>query len=43
VNLVLLCRRHHVLCHERGWHLARGPDGSVRVYRPDGSELVLAA
>jgi Domain of unknown function (DUF222)/HNH endonuclease len=42
-NLVLLCRHHHVLCHEGGWHLARGPDGSVRVYRPDGSELVLAA
>jgi hypothetical protein len=42
-NLALLCRRHHVLCHEGGWHLARGPDGSLRAYRPDGSELVLAA
>jgi hypothetical protein len=42
-NLVLLCRHHHVLCHEGGWHLARGPDASVRVYRPDGSALVLAA
>jgi len=42
-NLVLVCRRHHVLCHEGGWHLARGPDGRVRAYRPDGSELVLAA
>lgn len=42
-NLVLLCRHHHVLCHEGGWHLARGPDGSLQVYRPDGSELVLAA
>jgi len=42
-NLVLLCRRHHVLSHEGGWHLARGPDGRLQVYRPDGSELVLAA
>jgi hypothetical protein len=42
-NLVLLCRRHHVLCHEGGWYLARGPDGVVRAFRPDGTELVLAA
>ncbi len=42
-NLVLLCRRHHVLCHEGGWHLARGPDGVVRASRPDGSERTLAA
>jgi hypothetical protein len=26
-NLALLCRRHHVACHEGGWKLARGPDG----------------
>jgi hypothetical protein len=26
-NLTLLCRRHHVACHEGGWKLARGPDG----------------
>jgi hypothetical protein len=25
-NLTLLCRRHHVACHEGGWKLARGPD-----------------
>ena len=24
-NLVLLCRRHHVLCHEGGWKLGAGP------------------
>jgi len=30
-NCVLLCRRHHVLCHEGGWRLARGPDGKVEV------------
>jgi hypothetical protein len=29
----LLCRRHHVACHEQGWKLARGPD----------TQLVLAA
>ncbi len=26
-NLVLLCRRHHVACHEGGWKLVRGPTG----------------
>jgi hypothetical protein len=26
-NCALLCRRHHVACHEGGWKLARGPDG----------------
>jgi hypothetical protein len=30
-NCVLLCRRHHVLCHEGAWRLARGPDGRVVV------------
>lgn len=30
-NCLLLCRRHHVLCHEGGWRLARGPDGAVVV------------
>ncbi|MET0276682.1 MAG: HNH endonuclease, partial [Acidimicrobiia bacterium] len=24
-NLVLLCRRHHVACHEGGWQLERDP------------------
>jgi hypothetical protein len=44
-NLVLLCRRHHVLFHEGGWHLARGPDGTLVATRPAGHagpELVLA-
>ena len=26
-NLALLCRHHHVACHEGGWKLARGPGG----------------
>ncbi len=43
VNLMLLCRRHHVMVHEGGWKLARGPNGVLVAYRPDGSELVLAA
>jgi Domain of unknown function (DUF222)/HNH endonuclease len=42
-NLVLLCRRHHVMVHEGGWKLARGPDGRIVAHRPDGSELVLVA
>ena len=32
-NLALLCRRHHVLVHEGGWHLARGPDGRLAATR----------
>jgi hypothetical protein len=32
-NLVLLCRRHHVLCHEGGWTLRRGPDGTTSAER----------
>ena len=40
-NLALLCRRHHVACHEGGWQLARGPDGAITAERPSG--LVLAA
>jgi hypothetical protein len=32
-NCVLLCRRHHVLLHEGGWSLARGPDGVVTATR----------
>ena len=26
-NCALLCRRHHVACHEGGWKLVRGPTG----------------
>ena len=40
-NLALLCRRHHVACHEGGWKLARGPDGRLVARRRD--ELDLAA
>jgi hypothetical protein len=41
-NCALLCRRHHVACHEGGWKLARGPDGRiVATHEPPG--LALAA
>lgn len=35
-NLVLLCRYHHHLVHERAHTLALLPDGTVEVTRPDG-------
>jgi hypothetical protein len=38
-NLALLCRRHHRAVHEEGYHVARGPDGSLRFRRPDGRPL----
>jgi HNH endonuclease len=41
-NCALLCRRHHVACHEGGWKLVRAPDGAMKVtFDPTG--LVLAA
>ncbi|MET0628099.1 MAG: DUF222 domain-containing protein [Acidimicrobiia bacterium] len=36
-NCALLCRRHHVACHEGGWHLARGPDGTLQVVQRGSS------
>jgi hypothetical protein len=38
-NLALLCRRHHRAVHEEGYHVARGPDGTLRFRRPDGRPL----
>jgi hypothetical protein len=37
-NLCLLCRHHHTLVHETGWTV-RGMPGSLRFFRPDGTEL----
>ncbi|HKQ02388.1 MAG TPA: DUF222 domain-containing protein, partial [Actinomycetes bacterium] len=34
-NLALLCRAHHRAVHEGGWHLARGPDGSLAATPPN--------
>ena len=33
-NLVLLCRRHHIMCHEAGWTLTRQPDGTITTQPP---------
>ncbi len=38
-NLALLCRRHHRAVHEEGYQVARGPDGALRFWRPDGRPL----
>jgi hypothetical protein len=35
-NLVLLCRRHHLLVHEGGFGVERIADGALRFTRPDG-------
>ena len=51
-NLVLLCRYHHVTCHEGDWTLHREPDGHISATPPPepwerppprGSPLDLAA
>ena len=28
-NLILLCRRHHIACHEGGWQPTRARDGTI--------------
>jgi hypothetical protein len=33
-NLVLVCRYHHVKCHEGGWTLHREPDGKISATPP---------
>jgi hypothetical protein len=38
-NLVLLCRRHHMLLHEAGYALAGAPSGPLTWLRPDGRPL----
>jgi 5-methylcytosine-specific restriction endonuclease McrA len=38
-NLAMLCRRHHRAVHEEGYQVARGPDGALRFWRPDGGPL----
>jgi hypothetical protein len=35
-NCLLLCRRHHVLCHEGRWRIRRHDDGTVEVESPSG-------
>ena len=38
-NLVLLCRYHHHLVHERHHHLKLLPDATVQVTKPNGTVL----
>jgi hypothetical protein len=33
-NLVLLCRRHHILVHEAGWKPTRNLDGTITTHPP---------
>jgi hypothetical protein len=33
-NLALLCRRHHVFVHQRGWQVQQQTDGSMRLLPP---------
>jgi hypothetical protein len=41
-NLVLLCRHHHHLVHEGGWHLWRSLlDGDLHLAKPDGTPVAL--
>jgi hypothetical protein len=36
-NLILLCRHHHTLVHEGGYHITLDPDtGNVHAAYPDG-------
>jgi len=39
-NLVLLCKHHHHLVHEGGWHLWRSAlDGTLHLTKPDGTPV----
>jgi len=38
-NLALTCDRHHTLLHEGGWRMERAADGTVAIFRPDGTLL----
>lgn len=38
-NLVLLCTRHHHLCHRSGWQAKLRPDGHLHVTTPAGRVL----
>jgi hypothetical protein len=38
-NLVVLCTRHHHLCHHPGWQVKLLPDATVEVTTPTGKHL----
>ena len=41
-GLVLLCRRHHTAVHEGGFRIERARDGTVTIWRPDGTRIEAA-
>jgi len=38
-NLISLCKRHHMLIHDRGYLIAARPGGTFTFYQPDGTPL----
>jgi hypothetical protein len=38
-NLISLCKRHHMLVHDRDYLIAAGPGGTFTFYQPDGTPL----
>ncbi len=38
-NMISLCKRHHMLVHERGYLIAAPPGGGFAFYRPDGTAI----
>jgi hypothetical protein len=38
-NLINLCKRHHMLIHDRGYYIAARPGGTFTFYQPDGTLL----
>jgi hypothetical protein len=42
-NLKMTCGFHHRKIHEPGWRATFDPDGGVRYFRPDGTEVTAEA
>jgi hypothetical protein len=42
-NLAVLCRRHHRLKHQAGWHVTLAPDGTMTWTTPSGRTLTTRA
>jgi 5-methylcytosine-specific restriction endonuclease McrA len=38
-NMISLCKRHHMLVHDRGYLIAARPGGTFTFYQPDGTPL----
>ena len=39
VNLISLCKYHHMLVHDRGYLIAAGPGDTFSFHRPDGTAI----